>query len=232
MTLEELEVQVQRNTTAINSLDAALDSYATTTALNSLNTTVNANQAAITALQEAVAALQTSISLVNKLSKLLDTNIGNDLAKDDLLQFDGDRWTNIKPSELGISGGGTGGVSSLEQLQDVSISNKSHGQALTWNATAGKWTNTTINTGGGGGSDFDEDAMWEALGGSSSNKKISPTYINGQELSLTGLTVNGSNIIFTNSTNTVTVSSTNLTVSQGINATGNILSANEITAYA
>lgn len=232
MTLEELEVQVQKNTTAISSLDAALDGYATTTALNSLNTTVTTNQSAITALQEAVAALQTSISLVNKLSKLLDINIGDDLAKDDLLQFDGDRWTNIKPSEVGISGGGgTGGATSLERLQDVSISNKSHGQALTWNATAGKWTNTTINT-SGGGSDFNEDAMWKALGGSSSNKKISPTYINGQELSLTGLTVNGSNIIFTNSTNTVTVGSTNLTVSQGISATGNILSANEITAYA
>lgn len=230
MTQTELEQQVQKNTTAINSLDTAIGNLATIYQLNQVDNKVDQVQTTITALQNAITELQTSIGLINKLSKLLDINIKDDLSKNDLLQYDGDRWTNIKPSEVGIpSSGSSSTVTSIEDLLDVSISNKSHGQVLSWNALTSKWTNTTLNI--ETGSDFDETAMWQALGGSISNKKINPTYINGQELSLTGITVNGSNIVFTNSNNTVAVSSSNLTVSQNINATGNILSEGEITAY-
>lgn len=230
MTQVELEQQVQKNTTAINSLDAAIDNLATVAQLNQLDNTVDQVQTTITSLQQAVTELQTSIGLINKLSKLLDINIKDDLAKDDLLQFDGDRWTNIKPSEVGITGGGTvTPVTSLESLSDVAINSKTHGQVLQWNAVSSKWVNATLNI--QQGSDFDENAMWIALGSNISSKKINPNYINGQELSLTGITVNGSNIVFTNSSNTVAVSSNNLNVSRGINATGNILSEGEITAY-
>lgn len=225
MTQYELEQQVQKNTTAINDLNTAINNLATVAQLNQVSDTINAAQTTITTLQSAVAELQTSISFINKLNKLLDVNIKSDLAKDDLLQFDGDRWTNIKPSEVGITGGSTTVIGNLSDLADVSIGTKSHGQVLAWNAVAGKWTNTTIEF-GSSGSEFDEAAMWQALGGSASNKKISPTYINGQQLSLTGITVNGSTIVFTNSNNTVSVGSSSTS------ASGNIISEGEITAYA
>ena len=225
MTQYELEQQVQKNTTAINSLDAAINDLATVAQLNQTNDVIDQIQTTVTALQTAVAELQTGISFINKFSKLLDVNIKSDLAKDDLLQFDGDRWTNIKPSEVGITGGSTTVIGNLSDLADVSISTKSHGQVLAWNAVAGKWVNTTIEV-GSSGSEFDEAAMWQALGGSTSNKKISPTYINGQQLSLTGITVNGSTIVFTNSNNTVSVGSSSTS------ASGNIVSEGEITAYA
>lgn len=225
MTQYELEQQVQKNTTAINSLDTAINDLATVAQLNQTNNSIDQIQTAVTALQTAVAELQTGISFINKFSKLLDVNIKSDLAKDDLLQFDGDRWTNIKPSEVGITGGSTTVIGNLSDLADVSISTKSHGQVLAWNAIAGKWVNTTIEV-GSSGSEFDEAAMWQALGGSASNKKISPTYINGQQLSLTGITVNGSTIVFTNSNNTVSVGSSSTS------ASGNIVSEGEITAYA
>lgn len=230
MTFEELELQVQKNTTAINDLDAALDSYATTAQLTNINNSIASNNSAIQALQQAVSALQTSIGLINKISKLLDVNIGTDLAKNDILQFDGDRWTNISPSELGITGTSSA-ITRLEDLRDVSITSKSHGQALTWNSTTSRWTNTTIQT-STPGTGFDEQAMWEALSGDSSRHKIKPEYINGQSLSLSGIVVNGNTIQFSNGNNTVSVNSGNLSVSQAINATGNIQSDGEITAYA
>lgn len=226
MTQTELEQQVQKNTTAINGLNTAIGDFATLTQLNSVSDTVDSIQTIIATLQSAVTELQTSIGLINKLSKLLDINIKDDLAKDDLLQFDGDRWTNIKPSEVGITGGDTTvNIGSLTDLSDVAISNLTHGQALVWNGIASRWVNSTINV-GSSEPQFDEAAMWRALGGSTSNKKISPTYINGQQLNLTGITVNGSTIVFTNSNNTVTISS------GGVNASGNIISQSEITAYA
>lgn len=43
-------------------------------------------------------------------------------------------------------GGGTGGVSYLSQLLDVSLTSQTQGQALTWNSGTSRWTNTTITT--------------------------------------------------------------------------------------
>ena len=218
MTLEELELQVQKNTTAIADLTAALNNYALQSQLQSTNTRVDANEAAIQTLQSMVQVMQTSIGLVNQLSKLIDTNIGTDLVKNDILVYDGDRWTNIQPSELIL--GSTGGSYTLEGLQDVSITSKQHGQALTYDSSLGKWVNSTVSSGGGGGAGgFDEAGMWTALSGSAEGRSIKPEFINGQALDLTGLTVNGNSIQFVNGSNTVSVTSSGLT------ATG------EITAY-
>lgn len=218
MTLEELELQVQKNTTAIADLTAALNNYALQSQLQSTNTRVDANEATIQTLQSMVQVMQTSIGLVNQLSKLIDTNIGTDLVKNDILVYDGDRWTNIQPSELIL--GSTGGSYTLEGLQDVSITSKQHGQALTYDSSLGKWVNSTISSGDGGGAGgFDEAGMWTALSGSAEGRSIKPEFINGQALDLTGLTVNGNSIQFVNGSNTVSVTSSGLT------ATG------EITAY-
>lgn len=219
MTLEELELQVQKNTTAIADLTAALNNYALQSQLQSATTRIDSNDASILALQQITQTIQTSIGLVNQLSKLLDTNIGTDLVRNDILVYDGDRWTNIQPSELIL--GSTGGSYTLEGLQDVSITSKQHGQALTYDSSLGKWVNSTVSSGSGGGGagGFDEAGMWTALSGSADGRSIKPEFINGQALNLTGLTVNGNSIQFVNGSNTVNVTSSGLT------ATG------EITAY-
>ena len=162
MTLQELETlvkqiqdQVELNTLAINSISNRFSQYATLSQLYSTNSTTSAHSTSITAMQLDIANLQTSIGLVNKITKLLDVNIQG-LAKDDLLQFDGDRWTNIKPSKLGLSGGS--GSSTLEGLTDVLITDKADGQALVWSNTDNKWVNKTVSSGGSGGSGIDLDA--------------------------------------------------------------------------
>lgn len=218
MTLEELELQVQKNTTAIADLTAALNNYVLQSQLQSLTTRVDSAENSLQTLRSMVQVMQTSIGLVNQLSKLIDTNIGTDLVKNDILVYDGDRWTNIQPSELIL--GSTGGSYTLEGLQDVSITSKQHGQALTYDSSLGKWVNSTVSSGGGGGAGgFDEAGMWTALSGSAEGRSIKPEFINGQALDLTGLTVNGNSIQFVNGSNTVSVTSSGLT------ATG------EITAY-
>lgn len=216
MTLEQLEqaiaqlrLQVEANTTAITNLNAKLDEYATKTQLSSTQSTISANTSDIVALGKKVTELQTSIGLVNKISKLLDVNADTP-TKGDILQYDGDRWTNIAATNIGTGGSG---VSTLEQLLDVKITNKTNGQALAWNNSESKWVNTTISSGGGGSSSFNEEAMWKALEGNT------PRYINTvhikDALTITGLTVNG-------------ISNLN----GAVNATGNILGTKEITAYA
>lgn len=215
--LRQLQQQVELNTTAIQQITDRFNSYSTLSSLYSINSAVSAVQASVSTLQTQVATLQTSIGLVNKLSKLIDVNITNSLAKDDLLQWDGDRWTNIKPSKLGISD--SSGNMSLEGLSDVSISNKSNGQALVWSNSLGKWTNGTVS---GGGSGLDVTAMWQELASSSSNQ-INPSHITGA-LSLSGLTVNGSTTLKNQSTQL------NVTTS-GISINGNTVGTGEITAY-
>ena len=219
--LTQLQQQVQLNTTAIQQLSNQFNNYVTLSTYYSTNNTVNTNQSAISTLQKQVAALQTSIGLVNKVSKLIDVNITN-VTKDDLLQWDGDRWTNIKPSKLGISG--SSGNMSLEGLSDVSISDKSNGQALVWSNSLGKWINKTIETGGssGGGEGLDVSAMWQALAANTS-EQINPSHITGA-LSLSGLTVNGSTAL-TNGSTQLNVTTSNVTVN------GNVLGTGEITAY-
>lgn len=215
--LKQLQQQVELNTTAIQQITDRFNSYSTLSSLYSINSAVSAVQASVSTLQTQVATLQTSIGLVNKLSKLIDVNITNSLAKDDLLQWDGNRWTNIKPSKLGISD--SSGNMSLEGLSDVSISNKSNGQALVWSNSLGKWTNGTVS---GGGSGLDVTAMWQELASSSSNQ-INPSHITGA-LSLSGLTVNGSTTLKNQSTQL------NVTTS-GISINGNTVGTGEITAY-
>ena len=215
--LKQLQQQVELNTTAIQQITDRFNSYSTLSSLYSINSAVSAVQASVSTLQTQVATLQTSIGLVNKLSKLIDVNITNSLAKDDLLQWDGDRWTNIKPSKLGISD--SSGNMSLEGLSDVSISGKSNGQALVWSNSLGKWTNGTVS---GEGSGLDVTAMWQELASSSSNQ-INPSHITGA-LSLSGLTVNGSTTLKNQSTQL------NVTTS-GISINGNTVGTGEITAY-
>lgn len=215
--LKQLQQQVELNTTAIQQIADRFNSYSTLSSLYSINSAVSAVQASVSTLQTQVATLQTSIGLVNKLSKLIDVNITNSLAKDDLLQWDGDRWTNIKPSKLGISDS-SGGMS-LEGLSDVSISNKSNGQALVWSNSLGKWTNGTVS---GGGSGLDVTAMWQELASSSSNQ-INPSHITGA-LSLSGLTVNGSTTLKNQGTQLSVTTS-------GISINGNTVGTGEITAY-
>lgn len=215
--LKQLQQQVELNTTAIQQITDRFNSYSTLSSLYSINSAVSAVQASVSTLQTQVATLQTSIGLVNKLSKLIDVNITNSLAKDDLLQWDGDRWTNIKPSKLGISD--SSGNMSLEGLSDVSISNKSNGQVLVWSNSLGKWTNGTVS---GVGSGLDVTAMWQELASSSSNQ-INPSHITGA-LSLSGLTVNGSTTLKNQSTQL------NVTTS-GISINGNTVGTGEITAY-
>lgn len=227
MTLQELEIlvkqiqdQVELNTLAINSISNRFSQYATLSQLYSTNSTTSAHSTSITAMQLDIANLQTSIGLVNKITKLLDVNIQG-LAKDDLLQFDGDRWTNIKPSKLGVSTGGSG-VSSLEALTDVLITGKTDGQALVWSNTDNKWVNRTISSGGSGGSGIDLDAMWSALASNTSNQ-INPSHITG-DLTLSGLTVNGNSIFNAGSTQ-MTVNTSKVAVNGDVTSTG------EVTAY-
>lgn len=215
--LKQLQQQVELNTTAIQQIADRFNSYSTLSSLYSISSAVSAVQASVSTLQTQVATLQTSIGLVNKLSKLIDVNITNSLAKDDLLQWDGDRWTNIKPSKLGISDS-SGGMS-LEGLSDVSISNKSNGQALVWSNSLGKWTNGTVS---GGGSGLDVAAMWQELASSSPNQ-INPSHITGA-LSLSGLTVNGSTTLKNQGTQLSVTTS-------GISINGNTVGTGEITAY-
>ena len=205
--LTQLQQQVTLNTASIQQIVDRFNNYVT---LNSFQTT--------STIQAQVASIQTSIGLVNKISKLIDVNITSSLTKDDLLQWDGDRWTNISPSKIGISGGSGSGT--LEGLSDVSISNKSNGQALVWSNSLGKWTNGTVTSSTTGG--FDAEAMWEELAKSTAHQ-INPSHITGT-LTLSGLTVNG----LTQLKNGTTQLNVNLS---SVNVNGNIISTGEMTAY-
>lgn len=222
--LTQLQQQVTLNTTAIQQLVDRFNNYATLSNLNTLQSTVTSNSTNISSLQTQVAGLQTSIGLINKISKLIDTNIQNPV-KNDLLQWDGDRWTNIQPSKIGISGSGSSGVSTLSGLTDVTISSLSDGQALVWSNTLNKWTNKTIQTGGGStpSTGISMSDVWSALSASTS-EQINPSHITGS-LALSGLSVNGSTTL-TNGSTQLSVTSSNVTVN------GNLLGKSEITAYA
>lgn len=225
MTLEELEVlvkqvqaQVNLNTIAIQQISNSLSKYATLDSVYSLKTSISTNSGDITALKQSVATLSSSIGVVNKLSKLLDTNL-TDVVSGDIIQFDGNRWTNIKPSTLGITGGG--GVTTLEALADVRITNKTDKQSLCWDNATGKWINYTV-TGGGGTGGLDVTAMWAELAKSNSNI-IHTSHIKGN-LSISGLTTNG-NVTMTNGSTVMNVLTTGITIN------GNTVGTGEITAY-
>lgn len=230
MTLEELEVlvkqiqkQVQLNTLAIQQVNNNLNKYVTLDSIYSMKVSISDNSSNITTLQQQVAKLTSSIGLVNKMSKLLDTNF-TDVTKDDIIQFDGDRWTNIKPSTLGIQGGS--GVTTLEALADVRITNKADKQALCWDNSTSKWINYTIS-GSGGSGDFDVTKMWQELAMNSSNI-IHPSHIKGN-LSITSL-----NTVTLTSTGTVNMTNGNTALNvlnSGVTVNGNLLGTGEISAY-
>ena len=195
-----------------------------TTAVYELQQELSRISALVTDNSTKINTINTSIALINKISKLLDVNIQNP-TKDDLLQYDGDRWTNIKPSKLGINTG-EGSNMSLENLSDVSITNKLNGQALVWSNTDNKWINSTIETESGGGDTpsggLDVTAMWEELGKNSANQ-IHPSHVTGT-LTLSGLNVNG-NTSLKSGTVQLTVNGSKVSLNGDLTGTG------EITAY-
>lgn len=195
-----------------------------TTAVYELQQELSRISALVTDNSTKINTINTSIALINKISKLLDVNIQNP-TKDDLLQYDGDRWTNIKPSKLGINTG-EGSNMSLENLSDVSITNKLNGQALVWSNTDNKWINSTIETEGGGGTTpsggLDVTAMWQELAKESSNQ-IHPSHVTGT-LILSGLNVNG-NTSLKSGTVQLTVNGSKVSLNGDLTGTG------EITAY-
>lgn len=213
--LTQLQQQVTLNTTAIQQIVDRFNNYVTLNNFQTTSTSLSTIQASLSTIQTQVASIQTSIGLVNKISKLIDVNITDSLTKNDLLQWDGDRWTNISPSKIGITGSSSG---TLESLSDVSISNKSNGQALIWSNVLGKWTNGSTSSSSG----LDIATMWEELGNATANQ-INPSHITGI-LSLSGLTVNGSTQLINGNTR-LNVNTANVSIN------GNLIGTGEITAY-
>ena len=160
---------------------------------------------------------------------MLDTNIKN-AAINDILQFDGDRWTNVKAS--GIVGGG--GVNKLEDLSDVRISNKLDKQSLVWDNTTSKWINYTVSSGGSGGAGgLDVTAMWQELAKADSSKTINPSHITGFVQSTNGTATNLTVNTLTTSGNVRMANGSkqlSLTTS-GVSVNGDLTSTGEITAY-
>ena len=82
------------------------------------------------------------------MGKLRDVKLTN-ITENDILRYGNDGlWHNIKAEELEITGGGSGGSSTLAGLTDVFISGVSNGQALIYNSINKKWTNADIQSTG------------------------------------------------------------------------------------
>lgn len=251
MTLQELEILVNNNTNSINAINStlstikqqitqlqastksisdSLSNYATSTQLNSIGNSVSSNATAITNLNTAVNKLNASIGLVNKISKLIDVNIV-DLEKDDILQYDGDRWTNVHPNNIIPEQTVT-----LADLADVQInSDKANNHGIVWDNTLSKWTNKPVITQDSGGAiQIDMSEVWSSLSAVDSSKKIDISHCDwainknggtGYNLKLEqGITVTGGANI-SNSGVSLNVGVSNVSVD------GNIVSSGEITAY-
>lgn len=236
MTIEELEVlvkqiqkQVELNTLAIKSLSDSLRNYTTTSSFYEISTKVNNQDSIVKSIYEDVSSLSIALGQVNKISSMIDTNISS-VVKGEILQYDGDRWTNIKPASV-IGGSG---VSKLEDLTDVKVSGKSDKQALCWDNTSSKWINYTLSGGGGSGGGLDITAMWAELAKSNTSRKIDVSHYSGIVLqnngSASNLTVNtlttSGNIMMNNGSN----AAFNLSNS-GVAIKGNTTVTGEITAY-
>ena len=82
-------------------------------------------------------------------------------------------WTEAFLSALGQgSGGGTGGATTLDQLDDVVITSPTNGQALIYNATTQMWVNGTIQSG------TDMATVWSALAAATS-EQINASHLSG-----------------------------------------------------
>ena len=206
--VKTLQAEVTQLKASVESITNSLTSYATKSELAAAKLVSANNADKLTTLTSTVSTLETSIGYVNKFANLLDVNITN-LSKNDVLQYNGDAWTNIKPAELGIIGS-TGSATSLSLLSDVLITNVAEGQALVWSNADGKWVNGSVS----GGGEFDAVTMWNELHAVIVDGEylINPRHINGQELTLTkvntteGATLQSGDVILNvNSTNVAVV---------------------------
>lgn len=226
--VKQIQAQVELNTLAVQSISNQLNTYTPLSQFYNVNNKVNGYDATLTDIANKVATLSLDLSKVNKLSTMLDTNIKN-AAIDDILQFDGDRWTNVKAS--GIVGGG--GVNKLEDLSDVRISNKLDKQSLVWDSTTSKWINYTVSSGSGGVGGLDVTAMWQELAKADSSKTINPSHITGFVQSTNGTATNLTVNTLTTSGNVRMANGSkqlSLTTS-GVSVNGDLTSTGEITAY-
>lgn len=94
MTPEELEKQVLKNTIAIKTVSDSLVNYVQNQYLDNTNKSVSANTSDIEKLRNDLGDIQNQINLQNRIEYLKDTNIV-DATKLDLLQYDGNRWSNV-----------------------------------------------------------------------------------------------------------------------------------------
>lgn len=181
MTTEE---QIQKLTDSVKALENRFAEYVKLNDFAKYTTTTANNSASIQALEKRFAEHTTDLSYTNKLASLLDVNVDS-VAKGDLLQFDGDRWVNVKPQV--VQAEQENGITKLSDLEDVYInSSLGNKQVLTWDNTAGEnggWVNKSIESAEG----FDERDMWRLLN-EAGEQKINPTHINNQTLNLKSVT--------------------------------------------
>lgn len=69
-------------------------------------------------------------------------------------------------SALGYGSGGSGSATALTDLVDVNIASPTNGQALVYDSTSSKWTNATIQGGGG----ISMSDVWTGLAGNTSEQ--------------------------------------------------------------
>lgn len=183
MTIEE---QIQELVKSVKALENKFAEYVKLNDFAKHTITTANNSASIQALEKRFAEYVTDLYYINKLTSLLDVNVAN-VAKGDLLQFDGDRWVNVKPQV--VQAEQEKGITKLFELEDVYInSNLGNNQVLTWDNAAGqdkagRWVNKSIESAEG----FDESDMWRLLN-EAGEQKINPTHINNQTLNLKSVT--------------------------------------------
>ena len=227
--VKQIQSQVELNTLAVQSISNSLSTFTPLSQFYNVNNKVNGYDATITDISNTVSKLSVDIAKVGKLTNLLDTNI-QDAIKDDILQFDGDRWTNVKAT--GIVGGG--GVNKLEDLSDVRVTNKLDKQSLVWDNTTNKWINYTVSGGGGGGTGgLDVAAMWAELAKVDATKQINPSHITGFVQSANGTATNLTvNTLKTNGNVSMTNGGKSFSLTtQGVSINGDAAATGEVTAY-
>lgn len=146
--LKQLQIQIDNNTAAIESLSQVLSGFATTDDLASLTGEVKSLQNNNTTLSNSVAELKTSINKINSLTKLIDVeinNTSNPLKYGDILQYDTDgKWHNVSVNNIGLDIPQS--TTKLSELTDVVLNNLSNESYLMYDSSIGKWTNSTLKT--------------------------------------------------------------------------------------